>query len=133
MTTKEREEIDVPGAAPALSHYADAVRFGDTLFVSGVVALDTAGNIIGKGDVVQQTTAIFQSLERILAAAGASFADILKVTVLLIDVEHRTLINPIRQQFFGTHRPASTLIGVKALALPDILVEIEAIVGLPNR
>jgi 2-iminobutanoate/2-iminopropanoate deaminase len=133
MTIRDREEIDVPGSAPALSHYADAVRFGDMLFVSGVVALDPDGTIIGKGDVVQQAMAIFRSLENILAVAGAGFADILKVTVLLLDVEHRTLINPIRRQFFGSHRPASTLIGVKALALPDILIEIEAVVGLPNR
>lgn len=133
MTVERREEINVAGAAPALSHYADAVRFGDLLFVSGVVALDAAGAIIGKGDVVRQTEAIFQSLEAILAAAGAGFADVLKVTVLLIDVEHRTLINPIRQRYFGAHLPASTLIGVKALALPEILVEIEAVVGLPNR
>lgn len=133
MSNRDREEINVPGSAPALSHYADAVRFGDILFVSGVVALDAKGNIIGKGDVVQQATAIFQSMEKILAAAGATFADILKVTVFLIDVEHRGLINPIRQQYFGSHRPASTLIGVKALALPDILVEVEAVVGLPNR
>lgn len=132
MAIKDREEINVPGLAPALSHYADAVRFGDMLFVSGVVALDSNGDIIGKGDVARQATEIFRSLEKLLAAAGASFADVLKVTIFLIDVEHRTVINPIRQQFFGSHRPASTLLGVKSLALPDILVEIEAVVGLPR-
>lgn len=125
-----REEINVSGLAPALSHYADAVRFGDILFVSGVVALDQDQNIIGKDDVVTQARVIFESLEKILSAAKASFADVLKVTVLLINVDDRAKINPIRQQYFGEHKPASTLIGVKALALPDILVEIEAVVGL---
>jgi 2-iminobutanoate/2-iminopropanoate deaminase len=132
MGNGKREEINVSGSAPALSHYADAVRFGDILFVSGVVALDETGKIIGEGDVVEQTHAIFQSLKRVLAAAGATFADVLKVTVLLIDVADRECINPIRKEYFGEHRPASTLIGVKALALPEILVEIEAVVGLKH-
>ena len=63
--------------------------------------------------------------------AGADFRDILRVTVYLTDVADRTRINPIRQEFFGAARPASTLIGVKELAIPGMKVEIEAVVGLP--
>ena len=61
-----------------------------------------------------------------------SFADILKVTVYLTDVNDREKINPVRQEFFGDARPASTLIGVAALAIPGMKVEIEAIVGMPS-
>ena len=65
-----------------------------------------------------------------LEAAGAGFGDVLKVTVYLTDVEDRKKINPVRQEFFGNARPASTLIGVQALAIPGMKVEIEAVVGL---
>ena len=127
---EKRHEIRVTGLLPALSHYTDAVRFGDLVFVSGLTGLDENMRIVGENDVVAQTRHIFESLKKILDAVGATFDDILKVTVFLIDVGDRTKINPVRQAFFGNARPASTLIGVKALALPEMLVEVEAIVGL---
>ena len=65
-----------------------------------------------------------------LDAAGAGFGDILKVTVYLTEVADRAAINPVRQEFFGASRPASTLIGVAALAVPGMKVEIEAVAGL---
>lgn len=125
-----RQEINVPGLGPALSHYTDAVSFGDMLFVSGIVALSPQGEVVGKGDVVAQTEHIFQSYQRILAAVGADFGDALKVTVFLTDVTHRTDINEIRKKYFGSAKPASTLIGVKDLAYPELLVEMEAVIGL---
>jgi enamine deaminase RidA (YjgF/YER057c/UK114 family) len=69
-------------------------------------------------------------MKQVLAAAGATFADVLKVTVFLVDVNDRVKINKVRQEYFGSARPASTLIGVRELALPGVKVEIEAIVGL---
>lgn len=125
-----RTEISISGLAPSLSHYTDAVRFGEMLFISGVVALDADGKVIAEDDVVGQTEHIFQSIQRVLDAAGASFADILKVTVFLTDVEDRGKINGIRKKYFGDAKPASTLIGVKALALPELKVEVEAVAGL---
>ncbi len=71
-------------------------------------------------------------MEKVLKAAGASFADVLKVTVYLTDVDDRTKINPVRQRYFGDARPASTLIEVSRLAIPGMKVEVEAVVGLPN-
>ena len=130
MQTK-REEFRVDALNEPISHYTDAVRFGDLLFVSGVAPLDGSGKLIGKGDVVAQTRQIFENLKKVLDAAGAGFADVLKVTVFLTDVNDRAKINPVRQQYFGAARPASTLIGVKELAIPDMKVEIEAVVGLP--
>jgi len=130
MTVK-RQEITVEGLNPPISHYTDAVRFGDVLYVSGCGPLDADMNLIGGDDVAAQTRQVLTNLQRILDAAGASFADILKVTVYLTDVNDREAINPVRQEFFGDARPASTLIGVAALAIPDMKVEIEAIVGMP--
>jgi 2-iminobutanoate/2-iminopropanoate deaminase len=131
MTVK-RQEITVEGLNPPISHYTDAVRFGDVLYVSGCGPLDANMNLIGGDDVAAQTRQVLTNLQRILDAAGASFADILKVTVYLTDVNDREAINPVRQEFFGDARPASTLIGVAALAIPGMKVEIEAIVGMPS-
>jgi Endoribonuclease L-PSP len=74
-----------------------------------------------------------RNLKKILDAAQASFSDVLKVTVFLTDVGDRSAINPVRQQYFGAARPASTLIGVKELAVPGMKVEIEAVIGLSAR
>ena len=127
-----RQEFKVDGVNPPISHYTDAVRFGDVLYVSGCGPLDAEMNLIGGDDVAAQARQVLANLQRVLEAAGASFADILKVTVYLTDVNDREKINPVRQEFFGDARPASTLIGVSALAIPGMKVEIEAIVGIPS-
>jgi reactive intermediate/imine deaminase len=128
-----RSEISLADGSQALSHYTDAVRFNDLLFVSGVVALDSANNIVAPGDAVGQTDFILSTMGKILAQAGAGFADVLRVTIYLLHVEDRVRINHVRQQYFGETRPASTLIEVSALALPGLLVEIEAVAGIPSR
>jgi 2-iminobutanoate/2-iminopropanoate deaminase len=126
-----RTEIRLPGAAEPLSHYTDAVRFGDLLFISGIAAIAADGSVVAPGDVVAQTEFILHTMGAILTTAGASFADVLKVTVYLTDVEDRTKINPVRQKYFGSAKPASTLVEISKLVLPGLLVEIEAVAGLP--
>jgi len=128
----QRQEISVPGLNPPISHYCDAVRFGNMLFISGMAPLDADLNVIGGDDVVAQAEAVFAALDKILKQAGASFADILKVTVLLTDVNDRAKINPVRQKYFGSTKPASTLFEVSRLAVPGMKVEIEAVAGLRN-
>lgn len=127
---QRRLEIRVDDLNPPISHYTDAVRFGDMLFISGVAPLDADLNVLGGDDVVEQTRHVFMALEKILEKAGASFSDILKVTVYLTDVNDRGKINSIRKQYFGSTLPASTLIGVNELAIPGMKVEIEAVAGL---
>ena len=123
----KREEIRVPGLAEPISHYTDAVRAGDLLFVSGVVPVDGDGNLVRADDVVEQTRQVFANLAAVLAAAGATFADVVKVTVYLTDIADRARINPVRQEIFGDVRPASTLVEVSALAVPGAKIEIEAV------
>jgi len=125
----DRKELMVEGLAPPISHYCDAVRFGDLLFISGVPPTDAAGRVVSE-DVAAQARQVFLNMKLVLDAAGAGFADILKVTVYLLDVNDRRRINPVRQEFFGAARPASTLIGVSELAIPGMKVEIEAVAGL---
>lgn len=127
----EREEFRVDGICPPISHYTDAVRFGNLLFISGIAPADGNGKVVFPDDPVAQTRFILECMQKVLESAGASFENILRVTVYLTDVADRVKINPVRQEFFGSTLPASTLIGVKALALPGMRVEIEAVAGLP--
>lgn len=132
MADSKRKEIRLPDLCEPISHYTDAVRFGNLLFVSGMVGVDAQGRVIGRGDVVAQARATFANMQRILEAEGASFADVLKVTVYLRNVEDRARINPVRAEFFGDARPASTLVEVSKLVAPELLIEVEAVVGLPQ-
>jgi 2-iminobutanoate/2-iminopropanoate deaminase len=126
-----REEIRVPGLAPPFSHYTDAVRVDDLLFVSGCIAVDRDGNLVGGDDVVAQARQVFANLEAVLDAAGATFSDVAKVTVFLVDIADRARINPVREEFFGQARPASTLVEVGSLVLPGAKVEIELVARIP--
>lgn len=132
MADWKRKEVRVPEVCEPISHYTDAVRFGNLLFLSGMVGVDAQGRVIGKGDVVAQARATFENMRRILEAEGASFADVLKVTVYLRNVEDRARINPVRAEFFGDARPASTLVEVSKLVAPELLIEVEAVAGLPG-
>ncbi len=127
----KREEFRVDGMNVPISHYTDAVRAGDLLFVSGIVPVDGEGNLVGGDDVVEQARIVFEGLRNVLAAAGAEPKDIVKVTLFLTDVDDRPAINPIRQEFFGETRPASTLVEVSRLAIPGAKLEVEAVAVLP--
>jgi 2-iminobutanoate/2-iminopropanoate deaminase len=128
----DREEIRVTGLAEPISHYTDAVRVGDLLFVSGVVPVDAGGRLVGGDDVVEQARQVFRTIGEVLAAAGASFQDVAKVTVFLTDVDDRAAINPVRQEVFGDSRPASTLVEISRLAIPGAKIEVECVAALPG-
>jgi reactive intermediate/imine deaminase len=125
-----REELRVDGLAEPISHYTDAVRAGDALYISGIVPVDAAGAVVGGDDVVAQSREVFAIMRRVLDAAGARPADVVKVTVYLLDIDDRARINPVRQEFFGDARPASTLVEISRLAVPGARVEIEAVAHL---
>ena len=127
-----RQEIRVQELSEPLSHYTDAVRGGDQLYLSGVAPLDAQGALVGAGDPVAQTRCVLENMALVLEAAGASFVDVVKVVVYLKDVSHRAAINPVRQEFFGESRPASTLIEVSDLAVEGMLVEIDAVAHMPK-
>jgi reactive intermediate/imine deaminase len=127
-----REEIRLDALAEPISHFTDAVRAGELLFVSGIVAVDGEGNLVGGDDVVQQTRQVFENMRAVLAAGGCGFADVVKVTIFLTDVDDRPKINPLRQEVFGSARPASTLVEVPRLAVPGAKVEIECVALVPR-
>ena len=128
-----REEFMVPGMSEPVSHFTHVVRAGRLVFVSGCVATDAEGRVVGGADVVAQTRQVHENIKRCLAAAGATFADVCKVTVFLRNINDREKVNTIRQQYFGAHRPASTLVEISRLVREEYLVEIEATAVLPER
>ena len=128
----EREEIRVDRLAEPISHFTDAVRAGNLLFVSGIVAVDGEGRLVGGEDVVAQTRQVLDTMRTVLAAGGCGFADVVKVTIYLTSIDDRPLINPLRQQAFGSARPASTLVEVSRLAVDGAKVEIECVALVPR-
>jgi 2-iminobutanoate/2-iminopropanoate deaminase len=120
-----RRELRVPGLPEPISHYTDAVLAGELLFISGIVPVAENGELVA-GDVVAQAEQVFALMGRVLSAAGGRPADVVKVTVYLLDIDDRPLINPVRQAFFGSARPASTLVEVSRLAIPGACLEVEA-------
>jgi 2-iminobutanoate/2-iminopropanoate deaminase len=126
--SSRRQEIRAPGQAEPISHYTDAVRAdGPLIFLSGIVPVDAQGRLVGGGDVVAQAEQVFANMRAVLAAAGATFADVVKVTVFLTDVDDRPQINEVREEIFGRTRPASTLVEVARLAVPGAKIEVEAV------
>ncbi len=109
-----REEIRVPGAPAPVGVGTYAVRAGDLIFVQGFTAQDEHGHA-----------------RRCLEAAGASFADVCKVTVFYRNIADREAVNRVRREYFGSTRPASTAVEVSRLVKDDLLVEIEVIAVRP--
>ena len=128
-----REEFMVPGMSEPVSHFTHVVRAGRLVFVSGCVATDGQGRLVGGADIVAQARQVHENIKRCLAAAGASFADVCKVTVFLRNVGDREKVNTVRKEYFGAHRPASTLVEISRLVRDDYLIEIEATAVVPER
>ena len=113
----------LPDEMEPVSHYCHVTRAGDRVWVSGTVGVRSDGTI--PEDTVEQFQVAIDTVDRCLKAAGAEARHVVKVTVLLTDINDRAAINPIRQAYFGEHRPASTLFEVSALVSPKMKVEIE--------
>ncbi|MBI4240300.1 MAG: RidA family protein [Candidatus Rokubacteria bacterium] len=127
-----KEEIRVAGMPEPISHYTHVVKVGPLVFISGCVASNEQGRTVGGSDVVAQARQVHENLKKCLAAAGATFADICKVTVFLKNVADREKVNTVRKEYFGPSRPASTLVEISRLVRDDLLVEIDAIAVLPG-
>ena len=125
------EHITTPdGVAPALaggySHVVSAS--GRFVVISGQVAFDESGEIVGRGDPTAQAAQVFENLGRCLAAAGATFADVVKLTYFVTDMRWLPQIREIRDRYIPSEaKPASTAVQIVALAVPDLLLEVEAL------
>lgn len=115
----------VPGQPTPYSHYCHVVRGGQHVWVSGAVGINRDGGI--PDDTVDQFRLALESVDACLRHAGASARHVVKVTIFLTDISERAAINPLRIEYFGDNRPASTLVEVSALVDPAFKVEIEAV------
>ena len=108
---------------------------GKTVYVSGQVGVNERGEVVGPGDLRAQTEQAFENVRRALAAVGATFRDVVKTTLYVVDLkpEHVPVIREVRGRYVTAEQPpASTLVGVSALVGADWLIEIEAVAVLPE-
>jgi len=127
----EKQFVNPTGvaASPAYTHVVTATG-GTTIYVSGQVALDEKGQLVGRGDIRAQTRKVFDNLKLALVAAGAGFDDVVKMTYYIVGYRPEQLapIREVRSEYLShTRPPASTLVGVEKLFQDDVLIEVEAI------
>ncbi len=113
------------------SHVAEAAS-GRTVYISGQVALDRSGNLIGPSDLRAQTQQVFANLKAALEAVGADFNAVVKLTYFLLDISQIAIVREVRDQFVNVQQPpASSAVEVRRLFRDDLLIEIEAIAVVP--
>jgi enamine deaminase RidA (YjgF/YER057c/UK114 family) len=123
--------INPPALCPTFgwTHVVTATE-GTTVYISGQVSVNERGELVGKNDLRAQTEQTFANLEHALAAAGATFADVVKTNLYVVGLkpEHVPIIREVRSRYVNAAQPpVSTLVGVMALVGPDWLIEIEAV------
>jgi enamine deaminase RidA (YjgF/YER057c/UK114 family) len=106
--------------------YSRAVKVGNMVFVSGSTAIKPDGTVAGVGDPYAQTIHTFRTIEAALQQAGATLKDVVRTRMFATNLDHTEAIGKAHAEFFGTIRPASTLVEVSRLVHPDMLIEIEA-------
>ena len=100
---------------------------GPLLYLSGQVSIDAAGQVVGHGDMTAQTRAAFGNIRDLLAAAGSTMEDVIKLTYFVTDMSRWSEVQKVRAEFFPRHHPASTTVEVSRLFKKEYLIEIEAV------
>jgi enamine deaminase RidA (YjgF/YER057c/UK114 family) len=106
--------------------YSRAVRIGPFIYITGTIAVDAVGNIIGPGDAYLQTRAILEGIRLVLAEADALLEDVVRTRLFVTDIANWEAIGRAHREFFGEIRPCTTMVEVSRLIAPEALVEIEA-------
>ena len=126
----ERIELNPDWPWASKFRIAQGVRIGNTIYVSGQVAFDPQGNVVGMNDMAAQSRQVFENIRAVLAEAGASMDDVVKITAYVTDINRYADYAAARSEAFPNNLPASATVATPALVNPDLLVEVEAIAEL---
>ena len=119
------EPIIPTGSAPPLAPYSLGVRAGDTVYISGILPMDTTGGTVGEGDVRAQTRCVIEAIKSVVEAAGGALSDVAFNQIFLADLGDYAAMNDIYKEYFGTNSPARYCIRAD-LVKPEFLVEISS-------
>jgi reactive intermediate/imine deaminase len=118
-------------------NYSHAVRIdlgeGVLLFVSGQVAFDPDGTLVGKGDMARQTEQVFENLKAVLAANGATFEHVVKISTFMTDISELGPVREVRRRYLPDPPPASTTVEVSGLFRPEALIEVDVVAAIPSE
>lgn len=130
-----KDAINPDGLPAPVGPYSNVVTSppGKLVFVAGQVALDGDGNLVGEGDIVAQTRQVMENIRLALEAAGATFADVVKIVNYITDANEFPKMAAVRREYLREPYPTSTLIEVQALLFPELLIEIEAMAVVPEE
>ena len=124
-----REAVSSPGAPAAIGPYSAGIRTGNLLFLSGAIPLDPATGQVVPGDITAQAERVMENIAALLAAAGATFGQVVKTTVFLADMNEFAAMNEVYAKYFAAPFPARSTVQVARLPR-DVRVEIEVIAVL---
>jgi reactive intermediate/imine deaminase len=131
ITAMNPDTLASPGG-----NYSHAVRIdtghGVLLFVSGQVAFDADGTLVGEGDMARQTEQVFQNLKAVLEANGAAFEQVVKLATFMTDISQLQAMRDVRVRYLPDPPPASTTVEVSGLFRPEALIEVEAVAAIPQ-
>src|SRR5216683_2867372 len=115
------------------THVVEVTGPAKTAYISGQIALDKDGTVVGAGDMKAQAEQVFKNLQAALETAGATFSDVVKMNTYITDMDKAPVVREVRARYFGETAPASTLVQVVHLARPEFLLEIEVIAIVATR
>jgi 2-iminobutanoate/2-iminopropanoate deaminase len=115
------------------THIVEVSGAAKMVYISGQIAFDTSGNVVGAGDMKAQAEQVFKNLDAALTAAGAKFSDIVKMNTYITDMDKAPAVREVRARYFGDTTPASTFVKVAGLVRPELMLEIEVIAAVASR
>jgi enamine deaminase RidA (YjgF/YER057c/UK114 family) len=110
--------------------YSHVAKAGNTLYIAGQVAQDVEGNLVGKGDFEAQVRQVYTNLQNIMEEAGGSLQSIVKMSTFLTHYNYIETYRSVRNEYFSEPYPPNTLLIIESLALPDYMIEVEAVAVL---
>lgn len=132
MRILEKRCVNPSSVAPPIGAYSHVVEVSSRklLFIAGQVAVDEDGHLVGRGDFRAQTDRVFRNLQSILSSFGASFSNVVNLTIFVTDMGNRAALSDVRSRYIKDQFPASTLIQITALAQPEYMIEIAAVAAI---